>query len=74
MYDYFLFQLFTFVPTITFGLFEQDTTARARLEVPTLYIPSQQGHYFNSKVAAATLQCVNTCTVHLCACCVYLYV
>ncbi|XP_064404646.1 probable phospholipid-transporting ATPase IA isoform X2 [Halichondria panicea] len=42
--------LFTFLPTLTFGLYEQDTTARARMEVPSLYIASQEGKYFNTKV------------------------
>jgi hypothetical protein len=42
--------LFTAVSPFSYGLLEQDISARGRMMHPHLYKTSQQGKYFNTKV------------------------
>ena len=43
-------QLFTALSSFSYGLLEQDVSARGRMTHPHLYKTSQQGNYFNTKV------------------------
>ena len=43
-------QIFTSIPPFVLGLFDQDVTADGRLRKPSLYVPSQSGKGFNTKV------------------------
>eukprot|EP00731_Ephydatia_muelleri_P030919 Em0022g433a len=42
--------IFTSIPPFVLGLFDQDVTADGRLRIPSLYVPSQSGKGFNTKV------------------------
>lgn len=46
-------QLFTAASSFSYGLLEQDVSARGRLTHPHLYKTSQQGKYFNSYVRSS---------------------